>query len=57
MNIEDFKQMITYTKNWKAWIERTNVNTEDEIGKKKLIEQMNVAIEKWEKELAIITDK
>jgi hypothetical protein len=54
MNIEDFKEMVTYTKNWKAWLERTNMSTDDEIGKKKLIEQMNEAIEKWEKELMII---
>lgn len=52
MNIEEFKQMIEYTKKWKAWLERINVSTADEIGKTELIKQMNEAIEKWEKELA-----
>jgi len=55
MNIEEFKQMIEYTKNWKAWLEPINVNSADEIGKKKLIEQMNEAIKKWEEKLATIT--
>lgn len=56
MNIEDFKQMVTYVKNWKAWLEQANVSTEDEkMGKKELVEQMNRAIDNWEKQSAIMT--
>ena len=51
MNVNDLKQMIDYTKNWKAWLETVKVSDKDEVGKKKLIDQMNEAIKQWEKDL------
>lgn len=57
MDINDLKQMIDYTKNWKAWLESVKMSDKDEVGKKKLIDQMNEAIDQWEKELQIISAK
>ncbi|MGA2519147.1 MAG: hypothetical protein ABSG44_21720 [Thermodesulfobacteriota bacterium] len=51
MKTSDLKQMIDYTKKWKAWLESVKMSGKDEIGKKKLIDQMNKAMKKWEKEL------
>lgn len=51
MNIDKLKEMIDYTKEWKQWLESVPVKPEDEEGKKKLLEQMNVAIKKWSDQL------
>jgi len=51
MDANDLKQMIEYTKNWRAWLENVKMSDKDEVGKQKLIDQMNEAIKKWEKEL------
>ena len=51
MEAKGLKEMIDYTKNWKAWLEKAEMKDEDEVGKKKLLDQMDAARKKWEKEL------
>ncbi|WP_153304384.1 hypothetical protein [Desulfosudis oleivorans] len=57
MNIEEWKQMLAYTKDWKAWLESIDVIPEEEIRREKFVAQMNVAIKKWEEKLAKISDE
>ena len=51
MKTSDLKQMIDYTRQWKAWLQSVKMSDKDEIGKKELVDQMNKTIKKWEKKL------